>query len=150
MTEIYYQLGDGTNTLTFVLESIDVTKSRDTWEMNFPYVQYPFLTDQISTHVEITLNAKLKPGTSRPYATAKLAITALDALTGASFSSGWTLKGGDWDGAAWSYNSNYPYEFGAGSEKLLISMVRHNMKAGESYDTGEISAIITLKLGSVY
>jgi len=150
MTDVYYQLNDGTNTLTFVLSAIDVSKEREIWNMSFPYVKLPSLTDQITTVQEIVLNCKIKPGTGFPYATVKTAITAIDNLTGEDYSSGWTLKGGDWDGTTWTENTDYPHAWGSGDDKLLVKSPRYNQKAGDSYATGEITVVINVLFGTVY
>ncbi len=150
MSDIYYQLSDGTNTLTFVMVDININKSREAWEMPLPYVTDPFLTDQITTTTEITINAKIKPGTGFPYATVIAAITALGNLTPSTYNTGWTLNGGDWSSPTFTPNATYPFSIGSGSTKLLLKMLRYSVKAGESYSTGEIDAIITMIQGDVY
>lgn len=150
MSDIYYQITDGTNTLTFVMESLNISKTRDIWEQPLPYVADPFLTDQITTASEITVNAKIKPASSgMPYTTVILAIAALDGITSSTYSTGFSLQGGDWNGSTFTPNAAY-FALGTGTTKLLVTMVRYTLNKGESYLTGEIDAIITLKQGQVF
>ena len=150
MADIYYQLSDGTNTLTFVMVDINISKSRDAWEMPLPYLNDPFLTDQITTTTELTINGKIKPGSGFPYATVILALAAIANLTPATYNTGWSLTGGDWTSPTFTPNALYPFAIGSGSTKLLVKMVRFSMKAGEAYSTGEIDVIITLIQGYVF
>jgi len=149
---IYYQLSNVTNTLTFVLESFDNNKTRMVWDMDIPFVQDPFVSDQVSTKKEISLTCALKAGTGQPYSTVKDIETALDNLTPDNYTTGWSFTGGDWNGATWAANSNYPFAYpkAGATSKLAVTMVRLNWKAGESYSDGEINCTITLRLGQVF
>ena len=147
---IYYQLSDGTNTLTFAATFQD-TLTRDIWDSAFPYIRAPMLSDQVTTHDELVLTAYVKAGTGQPYATVKSALAAVKALMGTDFSSGFTLQGGDWNGTAWAYNSNYPFELGnLADNKILQEMIQINYAGGESYTDGELVLTINLKVGTVF
>ncbi|VVB59062.1 Uncharacterised protein [Candidatus Anstonella stagnisolia] len=147
---VYYQLSDGTNTLTFVA-SFNETLTRDIWDSAFPYVKSPMLSDQVTTHDELPLTCYVKAGTGYPYATIKDALAAIKSIVGNQFSEGFTLRGGDWNGSAWAYNSAYPFELGDGADnKLLISMIQIGYAAGESYLDGELVLTISCKVGTVF
>ena len=138
MTDIYYKLSDGTNDLIFILKSPSVSDTRQIWKLNAPYVKDTLISDQISTDESVTLECSFKPGTGYPYATIKAVEAAIDAIQTSTQSPGITLQGGDWNGSAWVYNSDYPFEFGSGSIKLLLETIRYKSNVGASYDVGEV------------
>lgn len=150
MTDIYYQLSDGTNTITFVLAkgyprySVD----RQNFNIEIPYSPLPLISDMVTGTIELTLLAGLKAGTGFPYATVKDIYTALDALNPSSYNSGWTLNGGDWNGTTWTVNTNYPHAYGSGSNKLLLKNLSINPEPG-AYDTGEVTASMTFQYGTI-
>jgi len=144
---VYYRLTDGGgNTVTFTADSIDPNDQRTIWEMEIPYANDIWLTDQITTRREASITFRIKPGTGQPYATVVAAITALNAITSSDYKQAGTLYGGDWNGSTWTVNGSYPFSY----TDVLVSMVRYSFKAGEPYDTGEITGTITLKRGTIY
>jgi hypothetical protein len=149
MSNIYYQLSDGTNTLLFTT-SFDETLTREIWENGIPYTNPIMMTDQVSTKDEMSLTAHVKAGTGQPYATVIAALSAIRAIVKSGYSTGFTLKGGDWNGTSWAYNSLYPFELGDTIDnKILQAMIRINFAEGESYSDGELTVTITIKIGTV-
>ena len=149
MTNIYYQLSDGTNSLLFTT-SFDETLTRDIWENPMPYVKAVMLSDQVTTRDELSLVAHVKAGDGQPYATVTAALAAIKSLVGSAYSSGGTLRGGDWSGTTWVYNSAYPFELGnTADNKVLNAMIRINFAEGESYLDGELTVTINIKAGTV-
>ena len=148
---IMYQLSNGTSDVYFTIEpkSPNRTITRTIWEMPIPYLHDEFIFDQITSTPEISITAKFTPGPGMPYATTIDSYSAIALLTPDSYSPGWSLKGGDWNGATWADNPTYPHRYGAGATKMLVTMVRTDPET-ISYETGVVMAIITLKEGTVF
>lgn len=151
MTDIYYQLEDSNgNKLTFISTSTSETATRVSWDNEIPFVKDKWLLDQISTATAITVEGVIKVGTNRPYATVKIAYAAIRAMTSSSFNTGGTLRGGDWDGSDWTYNSAYP-ELGDGSTKVLQGGVTFRHNKGDGFGEGALVPItLNLKIGTVF
>lgn len=152
MTDIYYQLEDSNgNKLTYISDDYNENHTRSIWDQDIPFVRDKWIQDQISTAIEISITGIIKVGTARPYSTVKLAFAALRAMTSSSRSTGGTLKGGDWNGTTWTYNSSYP-ELGDGSTKILAATINfsHGARGVGFGQGGEIPIKITLKIGQVY
>ncbi|MCK9603016.1 MAG: hypothetical protein M0R66_01345 [Candidatus Omnitrophica bacterium] len=151
MTDVYYKLEDASaNSLIFVPTGYNEVHSRDMWEQSIPFVQTKWLLDQLTTSVEITQHALVKPGTaSKPYASMKAALTAIRLLMPAAKQEAWTLKGGDWDGSTWTYNSDYP-ELPFGDYGIIQGQLSIQHNAGENFVDGDIMVDISMKLGVLY
>lgn len=151
-TGVFYKLADSnSNELIYMPKSWDETLSRMIWENEIQYIKDKWIQDQIATTAEIAINGTIKVGTARPYSTVKSGFAALRAMVGSSQNTGGTLRGGDWNGSTWTYNSDYP-ELGDGDTKILQSTIRfgHNSQSVGFGEGGEIDITINLKLGLVF
>lgn len=105
MTDGYYRLTINSNTLIFIGETGGETLNREIWDMPLPYVRDSIIYDMVSVSDEITINATIKTGSGRPYATPKAARTAIIALLPDAEITSCTLESGTWNGSAFSADS---------------------------------------------
>lgn len=146
---VYYKLSDGTNSFIFVPNGLTPTNTRDVWEQALPFVQDKWLLDQTTTSRELAQQFICKTGTGFPYTTFALAIAALESLSPADRTTGWSLQGGDWNGSSWTVNSAYP-AFGTGSTKIINATVSYTLAPGENFTNGVLTGSINMKIGLIF
>lgn len=149
MTDIYYCLSDGTHTLYFIPNGMTDTMTRDVWEQALPFVQAKWLMDQVTVSEEVAQQFVIKPGTGRPYSDMKTAISAIKSLLPDERITGYTLKGGDWNGSLWVENTGYP-ALGTGDSKILAATVAYTTASGENFTNGDITGTLNLKIGMIF